>query len=307
MIDRLIEKIDRTGNPSVVGLDPTYEMIPEKIKKEMLGLYGKTPKAVAEMFIAFNKGLIDSLYDVVPAVKPQIAMYEKYGVEGIRAYIETINYAKEKEMIVIGDIKRGDIASTAAAYAAHLEGVYIEGEWFDLWNTDAVTLNPYMGFDAIEPFIKPCNERDKGIFVLVKTSNPSSRELQELKVGEKSLWVYPWLFEETAKLVRKWGKLAMGNKRYSKVGAVVGATYGDIGKKLRKIMKHTFFLVPGYGAQGGKAADVRDFFDKDGRGCVVNSSRGIIAAYQKDSRYGDDNFGDAARVAALDMKNDIRG
>ena len=293
MIDRLIEKIERLDNPSVVGLDPTYEIIPPKIKKEKLDRHGKTPKAVAEMFIAFNKALIDSLYDVIPAVKPQIAMYEKYGIEGIRAYIETINYAKEKNMIVIGDIKRGDISSTAAAYAAHIEGVEIEGERYDLWQEDAVTLNPYMGFDGIEPFIKPCNDLDKGIFVLVKTSNPSSGELQD--------------HEKAAGLVSEWGKLAMGKKGYSKVGAVVGATQKEQGEWLRKIMPHTFFLVPGYGAQGGSGKDIRDFFDKDGKGCIVNSSRGIIAAYMKDPRYGEENFTDAARVAALDMRDDIKG
>ena len=306
MIDRLIDKIDRMDNPTVVGLDPTYEMIPEKIKKEMLALYGKTPKAVAEMFVAFNKGLIDSLHDIVPAAKPQIAMYEKYGIDGINAYIQTIRYAKEKGMIVIGDIKRGDIASTAAAYAAHLEGVEVEGEWFDLWNTDAVTLNPYMGFDGIEPFIKPCNEHDKGIFILVKTSNPSSREIQDLEVCGTSGGCIA-VYEMMAELVREWGKLAMGNKGYSKIGAVVGATHKNQGEKLRTIMPNTFFLVPGYGAQGGKASDIKGFFDQDNRGCIVNSSRGIIAAYKNDSKYSDDHFGDAARDAALHMKQDIRG
>jgi len=314
MIDRLIEKIDRMKNPSTVGLDPTYEMIPKKMKKEMLGLHGKTPMAVAEMFIAFNKGLIDSLHDIVPAVKLQSAMYEKYGPEGIRAYIETANYAKEKEMIVIGDIKRGDISTTAAAYAAYLSGIEIEGERIDLWNTDAVTLNPYMGYDAIEPFIKPCNELDKGIFVLVKTSNPSGEQLQDLQVTGWE-WPYPRLYQKTAKLVKEWGKLAMGQQGYSKVGAVVGAglnlkySFYDgavLRRALRKHMPNTFFLVPGYGAQGGKASEVMDFFDKDGRGCVVNSSRGIIAAYKNDSKYGDNNFGDAARASAMNMKNDIR-
>ena len=293
MIDRLIRKIEETGNPSVAGLDPVYEMMPENIKSEMLKSYGKTPKAVAEMFFAFNKGLIDSLCDIVPAVKPQIAMYEKYGLDGIRVYLDTISYAKEKGLIVIGDIKRGDISTTAEAYAAHIGGVSIEGEYFDLWKEDAVTLSPYMGFDAIEPFIKPCNELDKAIFILVKTSNPSSTELQD--------------HEKAAEFVSKWGELAMGGNGYSKVGAVVGATFKGQGERLRELMPHTFFLVPGYGAQGGKGEDLKGFFGTDGRGCIVNSSRGIIAAYLKDARYGGQNFGDAAREAALLMKDDIKG
>jgi len=293
MIDRLIDKIERLDNPTVAGLDPTYEMIPEKIKKKNLDAYGKTPEAVGEMFLEFNKGLIDSLYDVVPAVKPQIAMYEKYGVPGISAYIETIKYAKEKNMIVIGDIKRGDISTTAAAYAAHLSGVEIEGERYDLWQEDAVTLNPYMGFDGIEPFIKPCIDLDKGIFILVKTSNPSSADLQD--------------YVRAAILVREWGKLAMGGKGYSKIGAVVGATHPKQGEELRKIMPETFFLVPGYGVQGATGKDIRGFFNKEGRGCIVNSSRGIIAAYKNNSKYGDDNYADAARVAALDMRDDLKG
>jgi len=309
MIDRLIEKLEQLGNPSAEGLDPTSATITEDIREEKLELHGKTPKAVAEMFTAFNRELIDNLYDIVPAVKPQIAMYEKYGLEGIRAYIETIDYAKEKGMIVIGDIKRGDISTTAAAYAAHLEGVTIEGEYYDLWQEDAVTLNPYMGFDAIEPFIKACNERDKGLFVLVRTSNPSSKDLQEL-----SLTQLCWgpsggntVYERAAEYVREWGKQAMGNKGYSKIGAVVGATFIKHSKRLRTLMPGVFFLVPGYGAQGGKASDIRKLFDKDGRGCIVNSSRGIIAAYKSDLRYGDHNFAEAARVSAAYMRDDIWG
>jgi len=308
MIDRLIERIEKVNNPSVAGLDPTYDMIPAKIKKEMLNNFGKTPKAAAEMFIAFNKGLIDSLYDIVPAVKTQIAMYEKYGFEGIRAYTETISYAKAKGLFVIGDIKRGDISSTAAAYAAHLEGISIEGEFFDLWQEDAVTLNPYLGFDGIEPFIKPCNELDKGIFILVKTSNKSGEQLQGLgltgscsgPMGSNTVC------ERAAEFVSEWGELAMGSRGYSKIGAVVGATNNSGMQRLRKMMPHTFFLVPGYGAQGGKGSDIKALFDKDGGGCIVNSSRGIIAAYKEVSGYSDENFGDAARAAALNMRDDIR-
>jgi orotidine-5'-phosphate decarboxylase len=301
MIDRLMDKIEKTANPTVVGLDPTYEMVPPQIKAEMLERHGKTPKAAAEMLLSFNLGIIDQVWDLVPAVKLQIAMYEQYGIEGLRAYLETIAYAKEKGLIIIGDIKRGDIASTAAAYAAHIAGAEIEGTRFDLWNEDAVTLNPYMGFDGIEPFLAPCNRYDKGIFVLVKTSNPSGKELQDLVSEGKPV------YEHTAQLVSKWGEAAMGAGGYSRVAAVVGATYKEQGQELRKKMRHTFFLIPGYGAQGASGDDIRGYFDRDGRGCIVNSSRGIIAAYQKDKKYGADNFADAAREAVLAMKKDLGG
>ncbi len=301
MIDRLISKIEKMANPTVVGLDPTYDMIPRRIREEMLEKYGKTTKAVAKMFISFNQEIIDHVCDLAPAVKPQIAMYEQYGIEGLQAYMETITYARKKGLIVIGDVKRGDIASTAAAYAAHINGVEIEGNRFDIWNEDAVTLNPYMGFDGIEPFIEPCNKYDKGIFVLVKTSNPSGREIQDLIAGGMPV------YEHTAALVSKWGVLAMGENGYSRVAAVVGATYKEQGQDLRKKMPHTFFLIPGYGAQGASGDDIRGYFDRDGRGCIVNSSRGIIAAYKKDDRFGEHNFAEAAREAVLAMKDDLGG
>jgi orotidine-5'-phosphate decarboxylase len=301
MIDRLIEKIENCNNPTVVGLDPTYEMMPKAIKEEMLETYGKTPKAVANMFFRFNTEIIDQISDLVPAVKPQIAMYEKYGLEGLKSYMDTIAYAKEKGLIIIGDIKRGDIASTASAYAAHIEGVTIEGTRFDLWNEDAVTLNPYMGFDGIEPFIAPCNDYDKGLFILVKTSNPSGKEIQDLQVEGKPIYAH------TAGLVSKWGELAMGAGKYSKIGAVVGATYKEQGAELRRMMPHTFFLVPGDGAQGATGSDLTGYFDKDGQGCIINSSRGIIAAYKKDQKYGEQHFAEAAREAALHMKKDLEG
>lgn len=301
MIDRLIDKIEKMANPTVVGLDPTYDMIPRGMKEEMLEKYGKTTKAVAKMFISFNQEIIDHVCDLVPAVKPQIAMYEQYGIEGLQAYMETVAYARKRGLIVIGDVKRGDIASTASAYAAHLNGVEIEGTRFDVWNEDAVTLNPYMGFDGIEPFIEPCNKYDKGIFVLVKTSNPSGRELQDLIADGKPV------YEHTADLVGKWGELAMGEKGYSRVAAVVGATYKEQGQELRKKMPHTFFLIPGYGAQGASGDDIRGYFDRNGKGCIVNSSRGILAAYRKDVRYGEHNFAEAAREAAQAMKSDLGG
>lgn len=301
MIDRLMNQIEATQNPTVVGLDPTLAMMPSFIKEEMFQRYGKTPKAVAEMFIKFNKAILDEVAPLIPAVKPQIAMYEQYGLEGLRAYMETISYAKEKGLVVIGDIKRGDIASTAAAYAGHIAGADIEGEYFDLWQEDAVTINPYMGFDGVDPFIKACNEKDRGIFVLVKTSNPSGVELQDLLVDGTPV------YDKTADLVHKWGQMAMGTKGYSKVGAVVGATYKEQGIELRKRMPNTFFLVPGYGAQGGKAEDLKDYFDKDGLGIIVNSSRGIIAAYKKDNEVTEKEFAIASKKAVLAMRADLQG
>lgn len=301
MIDRLMDKIDHMANPTVVGLDPSCEMMPQAIRDEMFGKYGKTAKAVAKMFLRFNREIIDHVCGLAPAVKLQVAMYEQYGIEGFRTYMKTIAHAKKKGLIVIGDVKRGDIASTAAAYAAHLSGVEIGGTRIDLWNEDAVTLNPYLGFDGIEPFIGPCNEYDKGIFILVKTSNPSGKELQDLIADGRPV------YEHAAELVDKWGRLAMGAGGYSRVGAVVGATYKEQGQELRKKLPHTFFLIPGYGAQGASGSDIRGYFDRDGRGCIVNSSRGIIAAYKKDKKYGDHNFADAAREAVLLMKKDLGG
>lgn len=301
MIDRLITKIKTTQNPTVVGLDPTYDMIPAPIKAAMLETYGKTPKAVAEMFLQFNKEIIDEIHELIPAIKPQIAMYEQYGLEGLSAYIETIAYAKSKGLIVIGDIKRGDIASTAAAYAGHISGVEVEGIHFDLWQEDAVTLNPYMGFDGILPFIEPCNTYDRGLFILVKTSNPSGVEMQDLLVEGTPV------YHKAADLVSKWGELAMGEFGYSKIGAVVGATYKEQGIELRKRMPHTFFLVPGYGAQGGKAEDLQGYFDKEGTGSIINSSRGIIAAYKNDKEVSEKDFAKASKKAVLAMRDDLQG
>lgn len=299
MIDVLMKKIEKLNNPTVMGLDPTIEMMPAGLKNEMFEKYGKTPEAVANMFLKFNKEIVDSVCDIVPAVKPQIAMYEKYGIQGINAYLESIEYAKSKGMVIIGDIKRGDISSTAAAYAAHIGGTDIDGAEFDLWKEDWVTINPYLGIDGIQPFIDACNKKKRGVFVLVKTSNPSSSQLQDIVVDGKTI------YETVAGLVEEWGQQSMGTMGYSRIGAVVGATHKEQGEKLRKIMPHTFFLVPGYGAQGGTGADLKGFFDKDGRGCVVNSSRGIIAAYKKNEKYGE-AVGEAARDAALAMKADLQ-
>ncbi len=300
MIDRLITNIQEKQNPTVVGLDPTLEMIPHFIKEHCFKKWGKTPKAVSRMFYMFNKEIIDQIHDLVPAIKPQIAMYEKYGPNGIKAYIKTIEYAKKHNLVVIGDIKRGDIASTAAAYAAHIEGVDIDGAFFDIWKEDAVTLNPYMGFDGIEPFIKTCADKDKGLFILVKTSNKSGEELQDLQVGEEPVYNF------TANLVKEWGKDLIGTHGYSKIGAVVGATYKKQGDSLRQRMPNTFFLVPGYGAQGATAADLSGYFDHNGIGAIVNSSRGIIAAY-KSQIISDKHFAQAARSAVIAMRDDLRG
>lgn len=300
MIDRLIDAIKEKGNPSVAGLDPTLEMIPDFLKEKYFAEYGKTPEAVAAMFLEFNTNIIDALADVVPAVKPQIAMYEKFGIPGLEAYNKTCRYAAEKGLIVIGDIKRGDISSTAAAYAAHLGGADIEGVHVDTWYEDSVTLNPYMGSDGIKPFLDYCEKYDKGLFILVKTSNPSSSELQDL-VLENGETVY----EASGQLVEEWGEALRGKYGYSSVGAVVGATHREQGTELRKKLPHTFFLVPGYGAQGGGAADVAGFFDENGIGAIINSSRGITSAYKKDENFTDEQYAEAARAAAIRMKEDL--
>lgn len=300
MIDALLSRIDALNNPTVVGLDPTLEMIPSYLREEKFAQYGKTPEAVAEMFLTFNRAILTAVQGIVPAVKPQIAFYERYGLAGLSAYEKTAALAKEMGFVVIGDIKRGDIGSTAAAYAAHIGGTEIAGERFDLWHEDFVTVNPYLGIDGIQPFIDACNKENKGIFVLVKTSNPSSSQLQDILVDSKPVYLH------VAALVDEWGRGARAlplqpcMRRGRRAAPAEGA-------RVRAALPHTFFLVPGYGAQGGTAEDIRGFFDKDGRGCIVNSSRGIIAAYKKNEKYGEHDFADAARDAALAMKKDIMG
>ncbi|MCT4542276.1 MAG: orotidine-5'-phosphate decarboxylase [Vallitalea sp.] len=303
MIDQLIKKIKEMDNATVVGLDPRLNFIPSFIKDASYAKYGKTLQGAANAFYEFNKEIIDNIYDLVPAVKPQIAMYEQYGIHGLNAYLQTINYAKEKGLIVIGDIKRSDIASTALAYSnGHIGRVKIEDELIEVYKEDFITLNPYLGYDSIEPYIGNCNAYDKGLFVLVKTSNPNSGEIQDLEVdGEK-------IYEKVGKLVANWGEKAMGELGYSRVGAVVGATYPKQSKDLRKIMPKTFFLVPGYGAQGATAEDLSGCFSKDGLGAIVNSSRGIIAAYTKEDyskMFKAEEFGKAARQAVINMRDDL--
>lgn len=305
MIDTLVRKIKVMKNPTVVGLDPRIDFVPSFIKEEAYDKYGKTPEGAAKAFLAFNKVIIDSTYDLVPAVKPQVAMYEQYGAEGLKAYIDTIAYAKEKDLVVIGDIKRSDIASTAEAYSdGHIGRVEVEGSKFEVYKEDFITLNPYLGYDSIEPYMNNCKNYDKGLFVLVKTSNPNSGEIQDITVGNNGETLYEYM----GKMVAKWGEAVIGEEGYSRIGAVVGATHSEQGKRLREIMPRTFFLVPGYGAQGATAQDLAGCFNQDGIGAIVNSSRGIIAAYTLKAYKGnftEKEFGAAARQAVLDMKRDL--
>lgn len=302
MINQLTAKIKKTGAPIVVGLDPMLKFVPEHIRKKAYEQFGETLDGAAEAIWQFNKGIVDAVCDLIPAVKPQIAMYEQFGIPGLTAFARTIAYCKEKGLIVIGDIKRGDIGSTSSAYAAgHLGKVTVGSKSYYGFNEDFATVNPYLGSDGVKPFIDVCKEEKKGIFVLVKTSNPSSGEFQDRIIDGKPL------YEHVGKMVDEWGKEFMGDT-YSYVGAVVGATYPEMGKVLREIMPKAYILVPGYGAQGGKGKDLVHFFNKDGLGAIVNSSRGIIAAYQGDAykeRFAPENYADAARAAVLDMKEDI--
>ena len=302
MINKLVEKIRKTGAPVVVGLDPMLGYIPEPILTKAFAEYGETPEGAAEAVWQFNKGIIDAVYDLIPAVKPQIAMYEQFGVPGLAAFDKTVRYCKEKDLIVIGDIKRGDIGSTSAAYAAgHLGQVQIGKNCFAGFDEDFATVNPYLGSDGVKPFIDICKEFKKGIFVLVKTSNPSSGEFQDRLIDGRPL--YEWVGEKVA----EWGEMAMGDS-YSYVGAVVGATYPEMGKVLRRIMPKAYILVPGYGAQGGKGADLLPFFNEDGLGAIVNSSRGIIAAWKQEAyqQYGAEQYAQASRAAVEAMILDIR-
>lgn len=311
MINTLTEKIKKLEAPIVVGLDPTMKLVPGNIKKQAFAEYGETLKGAAEAILAYNKGIVDAVCDLVPAVKPQIAMYEQFGVEGLIAFQKTVAYCKEKGLVVIGDIKRGDIGSTSEAYAVgHLGQVQVGDTMCRGFAEDFATVNPYLGSDGVQPFVKICKEEKKGIFVLVKTSNPSSGEFQDRLVLPKdsteSEKARP-LYEIVGEKVAEWAADCMGEE-YSYIGAVVGATYPEMGKILRRIMPKSYILVPGYGAQGGKGKDLKPFFNEDGLGAIVNSSRGIIAAYQQEkyAKYGEENFADAARAAVLDMKEDIR-
>ncbi|MBT1171249.1 orotidine-5'-phosphate decarboxylase [Bifidobacterium sp. SO4] len=318
-MDRLIEAIENTQNPSVVGLDPTEALVPPQVVasfadevRDSVESPEELPAAqLAVAYFEFNRTIIDAVADIVPAVKPQIAMYEALGPAGVDVYTMTCEYAAQQGLYVLGDVKRGDIGSTAAAYAHHLSGVAgsENGEAFDPWHEDAVTVNPYLGTDGITPFVEAAAAADKDIFVLVRTSNPSSSELQMLDLADGKK-----VYEHVADLVEGWGAETVGSHGYSRVGAVVGATHPEEGRALRARMPHTFFLVPGYGAQGGTAQDVAGMFDEQGSGAIVNSSRGIIGAWKKTGKYSesmtaDEALGlvaDSARQAALDMRDNLR-
>ena len=303
MISQLIQKIQKTKAPICVGLDPMLGYIPNHIVQRAFKDFGETMEGAAEAVWQFNKEIIDNTYDLIPSVKPQIAMYEQFGIEGLVVYKKTVDYCHEKDMVVIGDVKRGDIGSTSEAYAvAHLGKVKVGNKEIAAFDEDFATVNPYLGSDGINPFLKVCKEEKKGIFILVKTSNPSSGEFQDRLIDGRPL------YEHVGEKVNEWAMQCMGDD-YSYVGAVVGATYPEMGKVLRKVMPKSFILVPGYGAQGGKAEDLVHFFNEDGLGAIVNSSRGIIAAYAKEeyAKFGEANFADASRQAAIDMINDING
>lgn len=303
MINKLVENIKKTGAPIVVGLDPMLSYIPKQVQEKAFAEYGETLEGAAEAIWQFNKEIVDKTYDLIPAVKPQIAMYEQFGIPGLAAFKKTVDYCKEKGLVVIGDIKRGDIGSTSAAYAVgHLGRVQVGSKSYVPFDEDFATVNPYLGSDGVNPFIDVCKEEKKGLFILVKTSNPSSGEFQDQLINGRPL------YELVGEKVAAWGESCMGDE-YSYIGAVVGATYPEMGKVLRKIMPKSYILVPGYGAQGGKGKDLVHFFNEDGLGAIVNSSRGIIAAYKQEkyAKYGEAAFGDASRAAVEDMVADIKG
>ena len=300
IIDVLIEKIKETQNPTVMGLDPRYEMLPRCVTEK----YPKTIEGVAQAILEYNKALIDATYDIIPAVKPQIAFYEMFGIPGMVAFKATCQYAKQKGMIVIADIKRGDIGSTAQGYSnAYLGKTKIGDIEQSIFDVDFVTVNPYMGTDCVKPFIDDCKKYNKGLFILVKTSNPSSGELQDLKLenGEE-------VYTRVAKLVENWGEELRGENDYSSIAAVVGATYPEQLKQIREISSHTYFLIPGYGAQGGTAADIACGFDKNGLGGIVNASRSLMCAYKSDKwkdKFEEKDYAQATRAEAIRMRDEL--
>ncbi|SHK58484.1 orotidine-5'-phosphate decarboxylase [Paramaledivibacter caminithermalis] len=299
-INKLIESIKEKKSSVVVGLDPRLELIPSIVKDKYFKKHGKTFKAAAESILEFNKEIIDNVCDIAVAVKPQIAFYEQYGIEGLKAYDETCRHASKKGLLIIGDIKRGDIGSTSKAYSkAHLGKTEVGGEYLQAFYSDSITVNPYLGDDCLKEFVEDIEEYEKGMFVLVKTSNPSSSQLQDLEVEGKKI------YEKVAEMVNNWSDQYIGKFNYSSIGAVVGATYPEEAKRLRELMPSSYFLVPGYGAQGGTADDVVPCFNKDGLGAVVNSSRGILYAYKKEEKWTEESYGKAARDAAITMRDDI--
>ncbi len=304
-IDRLIESIKEKNNPTVVGLDPKLEYLPAFIREKAFKEYGINLKGAAQAILQFNKQLLDAVYDQIPAVKPQLAYYEMYGTEGMIAFDETCKYAKSKGLLVIADGKRNDIGTTAEAYSkAFLGETALEnGITEKAFDVDALTVSPYLGGDGIKPFIDDCANHQKGIFVLVKTSNKSSGQLQDLVTQDCRS-----IYEIMASYVNEWGKNVKGQYGYSSVGAVVGATYPNQAKLLRSIMKHAYILVPGYGAQGGTARDCVNSFNSDGLGAIVNASRSVMCAYMSESwkeQYSPEGFADAARAEVIRMKEDL--
>lgn len=302
MIDKLVGKIKKLNAPIVVGLDPNLAFVPDFIKKRAFSELGETLEGASEAVWQFNKMIIDSIYDLIPAVKPQVAMYEQFGIPGMEAFEKTVSYCKEKDLVVIGDIKRGDIGSTSEAYArGHLGPVSVGDNKYFPFKEDFVTLNPYMGSDSVKPFINTAKPVKKGAFILVKTSNPSSGEFQDRLIDGRPL------FTHVAERVNEWGSDYIGECGYSFVGAVVGATYPEQAKIARKLMPKAYILVPGYGAQGATAKDLLPNFNDDGLGAIVNSSRGIIAAWKQEAyaEYGEENFADASRAAVIAMQKDI--
>ena len=299
-IDRLIEKIKETNNPTVMGLDPRYEMLPSCVTKK----YPTTLEGVADAIVEYNKALIDATYDIIPAIKPQVAFYEMFGIPGMRALEETCKYAKEKNMVIIADAKRGDIGSTAAGYSnAYLGKTNIGDIQQSIFDIDFLTVNPYMGTDCVKPFVEDCKKYQKGLFILVKTSNPSSGELQDLKLesGEE-------VYTKVAKLVEKWGEELRGKYGYSSIAAVVGATYPEQLQSIRNVAPHTYFLIPGYGAQGGKAQDIALGFDNQGLGGIVNASRSLMCAYKSDrwkDEFSEEDYAKATRAEAIRMRDEL--
>ncbi|NLY53923.1 MAG: orotidine-5'-phosphate decarboxylase [Firmicutes bacterium] len=298
--DRLLAAVKAKNSCVVVGLDPRWSALPPQLQAMATKHNDFSPQAAALAFFQFGRAIIDAVADIAVAIKPQFAFYEQYGPWGMHALVQTIEYAREQGLLVIADAKRGDIGSTATAYAqAYLGGLAGEDEPSWSLQADALTVNAYLGSDGIKPFIEASAATGGGIFALVKTSNPSAGELQDQQVDGEPVYAL------MARMVHTWGKDLVGQQGYSSIGAVVGATYPEDAALLRRLMPQAIFLVPGYGAQGGSAEDVLPAFNPDGLGAVVNSSRGIIFAYQKDAQYGAERYADAARAAAIAMRDDI--
>ena len=299
-MDVLIEKIKECDNPTVIGVDTRYDMVPECVRKK----YSTNLKGMCSAMLEYSKALIDATYDIIPAVKLQSAYFEMYGVEGIKLYKEMIDYCKEKGMVVMADVKRGDIGSTSAGYSrAYLGKNMIDEKEQAIFDVDFATVNPYMGSDCVMPFVEDCKKYDKGIFVLVKTSNKSSGEIQDVKAedGEE-------IYKKVAKLVNTWGSELIGENGYSSVSAVVGATYPKQLQELRELMPHSYFLIPGYGAQGGKAKDIALGFDKNGLGGIVNATRSLMCAYKSDlwkDKFAEEDYAKATRAEAIRMRDEL--